>query len=564
MQIKVRIITISYIIFLISLFVISYLSYLQIFQSNSFFNLGCKNFTRFEKIESPRGSITDCNGNILASNKPVNNIFWIGTGNKIFSEEQKKILHKINLIITIDEDITQKIINSEKYFKKTCIKSDASNQEVAKILELIPETKNVEIQTDFKRIYPHNCVASHIIGYLGSIDSEGKMGLEMILNDLLKGIDGKLINTVNSFGKIINISEIKKSIWGSNIKTTLDLELQIAAEDSFDQDYKGCLILMDPENGSIIAMLSRPTFDPNLFVDKIKPESWQEIQKDFAFINRSLNASYPPASIFKLITISAALENGYITEDSSWYCIGKMRFKNRMLQCHKKIGHGTVSTLDAIANSCNIPFYTMAQEIPIDLIADYAKKFGLGEKTSLILPEKSGFIPTTEWKRKTKGERWWPGETLSASIGQSFLLVTPIQIACMTSSIFTGRLNKPRILDTDKIEYKNLNIKQSTLDFLKNCMQAVVQTGTAKPLKRLKNFKILAKTGTAQTSSLLNKDENPNKLEHAWVVTYFMYKQEKPLTLLVMMENAGHTKPALTSARKFMRKYAKIIDNKAT
>ena len=419
------------------------------------------------------------------------------------------------------------------------------------------------MQTDFERYYPHGTSTSHILGYLKrEINCEllGKMGLEMVFHDTLKCQEGIALKTVNSVGKEIASSELEKACSGKNITTTIDLQLQRLCESVFPEDFSGTFIIMDPLHGDIKALISRPSFDPGLFLNPISHETWQEIQEKQPFINRALNALYPPGSIFKLVTASAALEHNIIHEDDQFTCRGYYLFAKRKYWCAQKWGHGTLSTRQAVAQSCNPFFFNIGKHIDIDVLADYAHRFGLGEPTSIILSEKTGTVPSRAWKKHVKGEKWWSGETLSTAIGQSFLQVTPLQITRMIASIFTGYLVKPRILLSEEIETMPLAIKKSTRKFLKSAMLLTVDEGTGRGVKRRTDtdLKLYAKTSTAQTSDLQKRSLGKEYLEHGWFVCHFSYKNNPPLTFVILVEHAGSSRVPTKIAHNFLVKYKKL------
>ena len=223
-------------------------------------------------------------------------------------------------------------------------------------------------------------------------------------------------------------------------------------------------------------------------------------------------------------------------------------------------GHGLLNIEQSLAHSCNILFYETGKKISIDLLANYAHRFGLGEKTNIMFAEKEGLVPSTAWKRRVKNERWWPGETLSVAIGQSYLLATPVQIARMISSIFTGQLVTPRVLMNEPINKQPLAISLETRKFLQQSMQKVVHQGTGQKVKTIKDIKIYAKTSTAQTSSLEKRDWGTEYMEHGWFVAYFSYKDYKPLTLVILVEHASTSRVPAGIAADFLREYKKLMD----
>ncbi len=538
------------------------LFYLQIYNTDLLCSKSKKNFIRIKKILLPRGNIVDANNHILVTNRPVYNIFWQGTGNKNLNENQFLLLKKIEKIIGkefLNEDLL-KIKSTEKYSKILQIQTDITFEQLSKILEQTSHSNNIYIETNFKRFYPHESIACHIVGYLSHMNSEtiGKMGLEKLFEDQLKGQAGEILNTINSVGKNLSREEIKQPKPGKNIITTIDIHLQKIAEAVFPENYKGALIIMDPENGAIKTILSRPTFNPATFLNQLTDEEWNEIQEKQPFLNRAFNACYPPASIFKLITTSAALELGITHQDSKWFCQGFMNFGNRNYFCSKQHNHGLITTQEAVAKSCNTFFYNIAKRLHIDDLAAYANKFGLGEKTGIIFAEKNGLVPTPLWKYQTFKEHWWPGETLSVVIGQSYLLVTPIQIARFICSIFTGYLVKPRLLEEEEIKKVPLDIKHETLEFLKQSMKTVVTTGTGHIVSKIKDIIIYAKTGTAQTCALSKGESEQKYIAHAWFVSNFAYKNQKPYIMVIIIEHAGTSSIPIATARNLLLEYRKL------
>lgn len=536
-----------------------YLYHLQINLKEFYAELGEKNFQRYEKIHSLRGNIVDLHGNLLATNQQIYTIWWNGTGKKKLTNKQLEAINHLKEIINLPNNINNFIEQAEKKSQKILIANNISLKKISIIEEKFSSNKNIETKKNFIRFYPYNSIASHIIGYLGlEPESSGKMGLELICNDRLKGIPGQIIKKINSRGYNIDNNEIKKAIHGNTIRITLDLQLQTIVEKIFPNNYEGACIILDPKTGAIETLISRPSFNPNMFLKSLNYKTWLDIQTKKCFLNRAFNASYPPASIFKLVTLTAALEEGLITKDTKWNCKGQITFGNRIYHCAKLTGHGIIDVNQALAYSCNIPFYDIAQKIDINTLANYAYKLGFGQKTNVIFSEYEGIIPTLSWKLQKAGERWWPGETLSACIGQSYILVTPIQVARTISAIGTGYFVKPRILIDEPIIKNQLLIKNQTLKFLKNSMKVVTSIGTAKNLSNLKNFKIYAKTGTAQIRNLNKKKFDKIHQPHAWFAAYFKYKNFEPKTIVILIEHAGTTRPVMKFAELFFKEFQNL------
>jgi penicillin-binding protein 2 len=540
--------------------IIMRLFYLQIYLTHELFSRAQKNYTRISTIAPQRGNILDCHGNLLATNRPVTNIYWQGTGNRVFTMQQEEILKYIAEICQKDfddETTIQALKHAERTKRKTPLLQDVSFDILSKIIEKFPDCENINIEKNQKRFYPHKTVASHILGYIGSMQDEttGKMGLELLFEKTLRGQDGQLIRMINSYGSNLYQQEVQKASSGADIQTTLDLDLQKISEQCFEKSLSGALIILDPHTGAIKTLISRPTFDPSLFLEPISSTKWLSLQEKRPFLNRAFNAAYPPASLFKLVTISAALELELINFDTIIECKGYISFGGRRYHCNKRSGHGPLSISEWIAKSCNIPFYELGKQISVDELAEYAQRFGLGQKTNIIFNEHPGLVPTTQWKVEAKGERWWPGETLSATIGQSYYLATPIQIARMIAGIFTGYLVVPRILENEPIETQPLGLKPETIKILKHSLKTVVTQGTGSTVNKIDAIKIYAKTGTAQISSLTHRWQNSQLLEHAWFVGRFQYKKTEPLILVILVEHAGTSRLATSIAKKILMNY---------
>jgi penicillin-binding protein 2 len=549
------------------LLLIMRLFYLQIHQMKTFVLLGEKNYTRIEKIASTRGNILDVHGQLLATNRPVTDLYWQGTNNLTLTPHHHTTIAALqtilgdHLLITVDQVSLRR---TEKQGTQLLLARDLTLEQLSKIAEL-SHCPNLTLTTRFKRHYPHGSLASHLVGYLGHLydDPIGKMGLEKVLEENLKGKEGEVLKIINSLGKKLTEKELKQPLSGEDIRTTIDLNIQRLAEQLFPPDYAGSFIIMDPKNGALRALVSRPDFDPTIFLSPLDPVQWHTLQEKKAFLNRAFNACYPPASIFKLVSTSAGLEKGIIDQDTMIHCKGFYTFGDHNHWCHQHNGHGTLSVQKALALSCNILFFHIGKHVAIDTLANYAHRFGLGQKTNIIFPEHEGVVPTSHWKLITKKERWWPGETLSAAIGQSFLLVTPIQIARMIASIFEGYLVTPRLLEQEKIEKRPLLISRTTLEFLRQSMRSVVSIGTGVSVSHIRDIEVHAKTGTAQTSSLALRNLDDKYLEHAWFVAHFRYKNHDPLILVILIEHVGSSRVATAVAKSFLLEYRNLMEQQA-
>lgn len=544
------------------------LTYLQIILTNELKRRSELNFLRWEQIPPLRGHIVDTHDTLLVTNRPVIDVCWRANGQKYKIDHIRRELEALSSILgqNLHDDaaLIQQLVWAERTSKTVTIASDIDFAVLVNIKEHYADHPSIITTHRFTRYYPHQLMACHILGYLSTAgqDIHGKMGLEKLFNDLLKGEHGKVLKVINAIGKPINTIATQATQAGMTIRTTLNIALQMIAEEIFGQELTGSLIIMDPATGALRSLVSRPAFDPSIFLKTITQTQWQELQTRRPFINRAFDATYPPGSIFKLVTISAALEHHYIDKQSHWYCQGYSTFCDRRYYCHNRLGHGRMSIVEAVANSCNPLFFELGKQMDIDLIASYAHAFGLGEPTGIALSENTGLVPTRAWKRRIKGESWWQGETLSAAIGQSFLGVTPLQVARMISSIFTGYLVTPRILEDEPIVTKKLMIQQETLDLLRMSMRAVVLSGTGRQVNKITDMTIYAKTSTAQTSALEKRDTDTRYREHGWFVCHVQYKQEEPLVIVILLENVGTSRASASLANNFLVKYKQYINAK--
>jgi penicillin-binding protein 2 len=542
--------------------IILYLFHLQITQSHLFTRLSKRNYLRTEKIASPRGTIIDRRGVVLVTNRPIYSVWWQGTGKTMLSQAQILAVQKLIQLGSLDEEMMERITKAERRSQKIPLIVDIPYEQLTTILETVTPLPNLSIIQTYERCYPYTTMASHIIGYLSTKDAyRGKMGLERVYERDLQGQAGQILKVTNALGSALQAHTISHALAGKTLHTTLDIVLQQIAEEIFPVGMEGSILYMD-DDGALEVVLSRPSFDPSIFLKPISHAQWNQLQQKKGFMNRSLSACYPPASLFKLVSLTAGLETGIVTPKTLWHCKGYTDFKGRHYHCNNNAVHGALSTKQAFALSCNQPFYEIGKRLSIDTLAFYAQEFGLGQKTGILFPESQGLIPTTQWKKRVKNEPWWQGETLSAAIGQSSLLVTPLQIACLISSMCTGYRVRPRILMQEPIEHKLLSIKPSTLSYIQECLQGVITQGTGSSLGSLKGFKLKGKSGTAQVRSRHNATLKKQDLPHGYFAAYVQYRQEKPRTLVILLEHAGSSSHAIRVAHAFLTRYAALVDER--
>ncbi len=534
---------------------------LQVVEGDEYRRLAKNNRIRTEKIPAPRGIIYDRNGIPLVKNVPA---FDISVISEEFPVEMEALLASV--LSMSPEELSSKIEAGSRYPSKPVkVKINASMEEVARVEARRLELPGVHVDVEVSRRYLYGPVASHVLGYLGRLRSGqankekykhvlpnayvGQWGLEAKYDEYLRGTPGDRIFEVNALGQKIREVGVRPPEKGTDLHLTIDLAMQKAAEDAFDS-RAGAAVAIDPNNGEVLALVSRPTFDPNLFATGISSKEWNELLNDpkKPLYNRALQSQYPPGSTFKIVVALGALEEGIVTPEEYVTCIGRINLGRRAFRCWKRAGHGKVNLRKALVESCDVYFYDMALRLGVDSIADYAKSLGLASTPGLgLVREAPGIIPTKQWKLKKKNERWYPGETLNASIGQGFVSTSPFQIAQMIATLTNGgRVFKANLVKKSRAEVLwETELNDEAVAEIKDALQAVVEDkhGTARSV-RSDITTIAGKTGTAQVSSLESwraiKEDDKGLLEdHAWFVA-FSPIDNPDIALSVIVEHGGH------------------------
>lgn len=553
-----KILIITYIVILAFLLLAMRLWQLQILQGNEYRKLSEANRLRIVSIPAPRGIIFDRNGIPLVKNSPY---YYASV---IPDEFDKSKVHLLSNVLNIPvEEILEKINESElSPFVPVRLKQGLSFSDIAYIEARRSDFPGFIIEIEVSREYIYGDVGSHLIGYLGKLSPSqskdpafkdvppdtfiGQWGVEKLFDNSLRGTPGKRIIEVNALGREIRLLQENPPIKGKNITLSIDLNLQKEAEKVFGE-RAGALVAMKPDTGEILGLISKPSFDPNLFTRGISHEKWTAIIKDKKnpMLNRALQSQYPPGSTFKIVTAIAGLEEGVINPDIKVDCRGGTYYGNWRFGCWRKQGHGVVSLHRAIVESCDVYFYEAGKRLGIDKIYDYAMNLGLGKKTGIELgKERQGLIPNTQWKLENKKLPWFLGDTFNTAIGQGYVAVTPIQLALMTSTVANGgNILKPTLLKDDPpIVSGKVHIRPATFELVKKALSGVVNepsgTGWA---SRSQLLPIAGKTGTAQVISLKSgyKYISEKFRDHAWFVAFAPV--EKPeIALAVFVEHGGH------------------------
>ena len=542
--------------------------YLQITKGQEYRKRSEHNRIRLREIPAYRGKIMDRNGIVLVDNKPSYNLYLIPEE----IDKPEDLLKKLSCIVKLDVEKAKKsIISARKTcsFKPICIKRDISFDEVAKIETNKLSLPGVVIRVEGKRNYIYGKLASHILGYI-SWDRRGRVGIEYKWDKFLSGIPGGMQIEVDATGRMVRLISERLPVAGDSVYLNIDKRLQQKAEQLL-HDKAGAIVAVNPKDGEVLVMASSPSFDPNKFVDGMDQDTWKKIvnSKNHPLQNRAINGLYPPGSLFKVVVALAGLQEGLISPNTTFVCTGEFPYGNRVFRCWKKSGHGKVNLYRAIKESCDIYFYNLGKMLGAEKIAYYAKMFGLGQKTGIDMGNESkGLVPSPEWKFKRFGVPWQGGETLSFAIGQSFLLVTPLQMAMLYSAIFNGGIiYQPAVTRLIKradgtVVYRfkpkvrsKLSIKKEYIDEIKKALIAVVNEahGTGEKA-RIEGITVAGKTGTAQ---LAEEKEGTKIKEHAWFVGVAP-AQDPKICVVAIIEHGGHGGSAAAPVvRELIKEYFK-------
>jgi penicillin-binding protein 2 len=578
------------------LLIVICLWYLQVMKGSEFRRLSENNRIRIRENPADRGMLLDRRGRILAHNRPSFEVYLVPEDLKANPE----VLVNVGQLLKMSGNEIMERLESLKgrpAFRPVKIKSDLSWNELALLEMNRVHLPGLIVDVRPVRAYHYGQLASHLIGYLGEVDENelrqwknssyrmgsliGRYGVEQEWESDLRGVDGGRQIEVDALGREIQPLWTVEPIPGDNLILTIDLDLQRTAEEAF-RDKNGALIAMDPKSGRILAMMSKPSFDPSLFARNITPEEWKSLVENprHPLQNKGIQGQYPPGSVFKIITAIAGLESGAITPQTQLTCTGSFWYGNREFRCWKEGGHGTLSLHRAIVESCDIYFYQVGLKAGVDKIAHYASEFGLGRTTGIPLPhEKTGVVPSSSWKKKRYGMPWYSGETLSLAIGQGYLSTTPLQLLMLISAIANGgTFYLPRVVERVEDIYGNrlkeyspmemgrVSLSEDTLRFIQEALMGSVNephgTGWAAALK---GVKVAGKTGTAQVIRMEpnfkkgDMEQMPQKFrDHAWFVGYAPF-EDPAIAVVVLVEHGGYGGTAAAPiAKKVIEKYMSL------
>ncbi|MBW1931870.1 MAG: penicillin-binding protein 2 [Deltaproteobacteria bacterium] len=567
--------------------------HLQIVQGEDFRQQSERNRIRSVRLQPPRGKILDRTGRLLAGVKPCFNVCLV----KEDVRDMEALLAKLSPLLGETEAEIRTRLGSEQKGPKyvpIVIKRGAEWETLSRIESRLFSLPGVFIEVTPIREYPYGSIAPHLLGYLGEIsrkdieekrykgarsgDLVGKYGIEERFENDLAGVKGQRRLEVDAEGRLVRVIDEKPPIPGKDLYLSIDLELQQASEEAM-KEYVGALVALDPQTGRILALVSSPAFDPDAFATGIDNKEWEALNDPVSrpLQNKALQGRYAPASTLKIVVAAAALQEGIVTRNTSFECASRFRLGKSSFRCWDWRGHGQTNLYKALVESCDIYFYQVGLKLKNEKIVKYANAFGLGSKTGIDLPNESpGFIATPDWKLKKYNEPWQEGETLITAIGQGFTLVTPLQMACLTSAVANGgtlyspvyleKLTGPdgHIFASFESDPKGkLPISESNLRIIKRALVGAVNDEKATGNKcKLPDVLVAGKTGTAQVIGQAKRRQD-KKLDwkyrdHAWFVAYA--PADKPeLAVAVLCEHAGHGgSVAAPIARKVFEKWFQI------
>lgn len=553
---KQRLMTTTMIVLILFGILMLRIGYLQIIKGGYFRNISENNRIRLIPITASRGMIFDRNGEILAIDEPSFDISIIQLGLSKNAIEQS--LLNLSRLLAIDIEKARNDIKKKhnRPFEPAVIATDVDRTTLAKIAERTPNLPGVIIQVTPKRNYLHGELCAHVLGYLGEINQKelkirknyksgewiGKSGIESVYDSYLKGTNGGKQIEVDVRGRQLQVLCMKEPIPGNNLFLSIDMKMQQIAYDALENNC-GAIVVINPQNGELLACVSKPSFDANMFLHRMSGSQAVSLFTDprHPLLNRTIQAQYSPGSVFKIVVATAALENNVICPEDTIGCNGMYEIGKQKFSCFQKEKHGVVGLIDAITLSCNVYFYQLGYKLGVNRINEFAKKFGFGKLTGIDMPsEKIGLIPTPAWKKKVFATDWYTGDTINLSIGQGYVLVTPMQMANLLSIVANGgRVYRPHLVTkmiNSSGKVMNFNpdildivpISSKSKDVLHIALENAVLRGTGQKAM-MWDMRVAGKTGTAQ---------NPQGDDHAWFVC-FAPVENPTVAIAVIVEHGG-------------------------
>ncbi len=559
---------------LIFLFLVSGFWRLQVQNPEFYGERAQQNSIKSVPIPGPRGRILDRDGRVIVDNHSSFSV--------LLARESAKDEHLRSIAQGLDLDFNdlaarvQRVRKQPKYVSVT-IKDELSPADLAFVdshHDFFPEL--VLIQTP-RRLYPQNGMLAHVIGYTGEISEQdldapeyakynqgdviGKVGIEKQYNDSLMGVDGQRQVVVDNRGQVRQTLATKKAVEGKDLQLTIDLDVQTVAELAM-QGKSGSVVALDPRSGEVLAMVSRPTFDPNKFAVRIKSKDWREILEnpEHPMLNRAIQAEQAPGSTFKPIVALAGLSTGTVDDKWTTHCSGGVALYGRYQHCWVPKGHGTLSMHNGIVHSCDVYFYTLGSKLGIENLAFYGDLVGFGQTTGIDLPhEKGGLMPSEKWKLRYYRTKWYAGETPSVAIGQGALTVTPLQLARAIGGIAVGgKWYQPHMVKKplDQVKVAQWTLNPEHVKTVVDGMYGVVNEGGGTGVRAaLPHIEVCGKTGTSQLASndyLKASGAGEDMRDNAWFVG-FAPRDNPEIVVVALFEHGGHGQFAAAIVRDVIK-----------
>ncbi|MDR2032074.1 MAG: penicillin-binding protein 2 [Azoarcus sp.] len=579
---RVRVFVACMFAFACCLLLVARLYTLQVVRHDHFYDQSEGNRTALLPLVPHRGDIIDRNGVILARNFIA---YTLEIDGKQSKKKQNETIDALASIIAIEDKDRQRfstLLIENRRHRSAPIRTRLSDEEMARFIGQRYRFPGVEVQARLFRDYPHGKLASHLLGYIGRIDTKdverieergdeanyrgskniGKAGVEEVYEADLHGITGVEQIEKTAGGYAVRSLSNKPSVAGNSVELSIDIELQKTAEAAFGE-RRGALVAIEPASGEVLALVSMPTFDPNLFVDGISAPDWRMLDSpDKPLLNRAINSAYPPGSTFKPFMALAGLATGKRTVTQPFVDLGGFQFGNHFFKDDKKGGHGVINLHKSIVVSCNTYYYVLANDLGIDAIATFMAQFGFGARTGVDLPnEATGILPSPQWKRERfrtrEQQKWYAGETISVGIGQGYNSYTPIQMANALAAVANGgKLMRPRvvraIIDSEGQRHvqspeliREIPVAPEHFIAVRKAMEDVTRFGTGARAFAGASYRAGGKTGTAQVLALKSGQRygetcktNPRLCDHSWFIAYAPAEKPK-IALAVFVENGG-------------------------
>jgi len=562
---QTRLAVVSYIIVgMIGLLLLGFWK-LQVIDSDKYGQMAEQNRVRSIPIIAPRGRMLDRDGRVMVDNRPSFSVLLLRDDPKLVEQYLPAISDGLGISVDDLHDQLQNTRNLPK-FQPIVIKPEASSADLDFIESHRSDIPVLEMLSVSRRRYLPGAFLGHATGYVGEASEQqieasngklrpgdvvGKSGLERQYNDILMGTDGMRRVVVNSVGKEMKDMRLteQEAIPGKQIQLTIDYDLQQVAEQSLGA-RPGAVVALDPRTGEVLAMVSRPTPDPNDFAVRIPKEEWRQLNEDplRPLLNRAIQAQLAPGSVFKIVTATAMLEDHNPPENFTSFCPGYGTFYGRQFKCwvFGKSSHGTVDVRKAIMESCDVFFYNVGMRLGIDRLSYYGSKLGLGHRTGIDLPsEETGLMPSEEWVERVFHRKWYAGETISVSTGQGAVTTTPLQLARMIGGIASGGVFKQphMIKNAQNVGEEKFALSEHTIEKVTDAMYAVVNEGGTGASLKLAGVELSGKSGTAQVIGYATRERlgKQKKFEdNAWFVGYAPRRNPEIVVAVLVQESGQH------------------------